>query len=126
MQEILEEILELFPLLAARRNQMAVTISGDERQILALGRALMGRPRVLLLNEPTAALAPKVVNDLFRETLEIRDSSVAILLVEQHARRVLEIASRIHLLVAGEKAMEGTGQEIQNNGSPKRTFLGRK
>ncbi|MFQ6012445.1 MAG: ABC transporter ATP-binding protein [Thermoplasmata archaeon] len=126
VRRILGEILELFPLLADRRNQMAATLSGGERQILALGRALMGRPRVLLLDEPTAALAPRVVNDLFREILEIRDAGVAILLVEQHAKRALEIASRGYVLVAGEKAMEGTGQEILNDESLKRIFLGRR
>ena len=126
VRKVLGEILDLFPLLADRRNQMAATLSGGERQILALGRALMGRPRVLLLDEPTAALAPKVVNDLFREILEIRDAGVAILLVEQHAKRALEIASRGYVMVAGENAMEGTGQEILNDESLKRIFLGGK
>lgn len=122
----LEEILELFPLLADRRSQMAVTLSGGERQILALGRALMGHPKVLFLDEPTAALAPKVVTRLFREILEIRDAGVAVLLVEQHAKRALEIANRGYVLVAGKKAMEGTGQEILNDESLKQIFLGRK
>lgn len=126
LRESLGQILHLFPLLAERRNQLAATLSGGERQILALGRALMGHPRVLLLDEPTAALAPKVVTRLFQEILQIRDAGVAILLVEQHARRALEIASRGYVLVAGQKAMEGTGEEILQDESLKGIFLGRK
>jgi len=94
--------------------------------MLAIGRALMARPRALLLDEPTAALAPKMVGELFRRIAQIRDDGVSILLVEQHAKRALEIADRGYVLVAGQKVMEGRGAEILANEDLKRVFLGRK
>ena len=119
-------VFALFPILGERRDQRALTLSGGERQMLAIGRALMARPRALLLDEPTAALAPKMVGELFRRIAQIRDDGVSILLVEQHAKRALEIADRGYVLVAGQKVMEGRGAEILANEDLKRIFLGRK
>jgi len=121
-----QEVYDLFPVLGERKEQRAVTLSGGERQMLAIGRALMARPRVLLLDEPTAALAPKMVQELFRRILAVRDSGVAVLLIEQHAKKALGIADRGVVLVAGRKAMEGTGREILANESLKGVFLGRR
>jgi len=119
----MEGVFGIFPVL---REQLASTLSGGERQMLAIGRALMARPSVLFLDEPTAALAPKIVAELFRRVRAIRDSGVSILLVEQHARKALEIADRGYVLVAGKIAMEGGGAEILANEDLKRVFLGAK
>ena len=126
VEEDLARVFALFPILDERKAQRAMTLSGGERQMLAIGRALMARPRVLLLDEPTAALAPRMVEELFRRIAQIRDAGVPILLVEQHAKRALEVADRGYVLVAGEKAMEGRGAEILANEDLKSIFLGRK
>jgi len=126
VEEDLARVFALFRILAERKAQRAMTLSGGERQMLAIGRALMARPRVLLLDEPTAALAPRMVEELFRRIAQIRDAGVPILLVEQHAKRALEVADRGYVLVAGEKAMEGRGAEILANEDLKSIFLGRK
>lgn len=120
----IEEIFEMFPLLGERKTQNAETLSGGERQMLAVARALMARPSLLLLDEPAPALAPRMVTELFNKIEEIRDAGTPILLVEQHAKRALEIADRGYVLVAGEKAMEGTGPEILANEDLRRVFLG--
>ena len=125
-QEDLARMFALFPLLAERKKQLASTLSGGERQMLAIARALMARPRVLLLDEPTAALAPRMVGELFRRIKEIRDSGVPILLVEQHAKAALQLADRGYVLVAGQRAMEGRGADILVNEDLKRVFLGQK
>jgi branched-chain amino acid transport system ATP-binding protein len=119
-------VFEIFPILRERKEQSAVTLSGGERQMLAIGRALMAQPNVLFLDEPTAALAPKMVAELFRQILRIRDSDVSVLLVEQHARKALEMADRGYVLVAGKSVMEGTGAEILANEDLKKVFLGQK
>ncbi len=120
----MEEVFDIFPILHERRTQMAATLSGGERQMLAVARALMAGPKLLLLDEPAPALAPKIVNELFKKIQEIRDAGIPILLVEQHARRALEIADRGYVLVAGEKALEGTGAEILANRDLEKVFLG--
>ena len=122
----LERVFRVFPVLNERKAQMASTLSGGERQMLAIGRALMARPRTLLLDEPTAALAPRMVAELFRQIVSIRDTDVSILLVEQHARKALEEADRGYVLVAGQTAMEGIGAEILANEDLKQVFLGGK
>ena len=122
----LERVLRVFPVLNERKAQMASTLSGGERQMLAIGRALMARPRTLLLDEPTAALAPRMVAELFRQIVSIRDTGVSILLVEQHAKKALEAADRGYVLVAGRTAMEGPGAEILANEDLKQVFLGGK
>ena len=122
----MEEIFNMFPLLYERRDQKAATLSGGERQMLAVARSLMARPTLLLLDEPAPALAPKIVTELFKKIKEIKDAGTPILLVEQHARRALEIADRGYVLVAGRKVMEGTGHEILSNKDLKSVFLGKK
>lgn len=126
IRRTLQGVFETFPILEERKEQFASTLSGGERQMLAIGRALMAKPIVLFLDEPTAALAPKMVGELFRRILQIRDGGVSVLLVEQHARKALEIADRGYVLVAGKTAMEGTGAEILANEDLKRVFLGQR
>jgi branched-chain amino acid transport system ATP-binding protein len=126
IRQTMRGVFDTFPVLEERKEQFASTLSGGERQMLAIGRALMARPSVLFLDEPTAALAPRMVAELLRRILQIRDSGVSILLVEQHARKALEIADRGYVLVAGKTAMEGTGAAILANEDLKRVFLGQK
>lgn len=126
IRRAMRDVFETFPILEERQEQFAATLSGGERQMLAIGRALMAKPTVLFLDEPTAALAPKIVAELFQQIRRIRDSGVSILLVEQHARKALEIADRGYVLVAGQIALEGSGAEILANEDLKAVFLGRK
>jgi len=124
VREDLEMVFSIFPVLKERQDQRAETLSGGERQMLAIGRALMGRPKVLLLDEPAAALSPKLAKGLFKKLNEIRESGVAILLVEQHARRALEACDRGYVLVDGRVVMEGPGKELLESEDLKRAFLG--
>jgi ABC-type branched-subunit amino acid transport system ATPase component len=126
IRRTMQGVFETFPMLEERREQFASTLSGGERQMVAIGRALMAKPSVLFLDEPTAALAPKMVGELFRQILRIRDGGVSILMVEQHARKALEVADRGYVLVAGRSVMEGTGPEILANEDLKRVFLGQR
>ncbi len=126
VQADIEQVCGVFPVLRERRAQMASTLSGGERQMLAIGRALMARPTALFLDEPTAALAPRMVAELFRRILAIRDAGVSILLVEQHAKKALEISDRGYVLVAGKIVLEGSGADILANEDLKRVFLGGK
>jgi branched-chain amino acid transport system ATP-binding protein len=122
----MQVVFDTFPILEERKEQFAATLSGGERQMLAIGRALMAKPSVLFLDEPTAALAPKMVGELFRRILQIRDGGVSILLVEQHARKALEIADRGYVLVAGRLVMEGPGTQILASEDLKKAFLGQR
>ena len=108
----LAQVYALFPRLQERREQMAGTLSGGERQMLALGRALMTRPKVLMLDEPSLGLAPLVVREIFRTIARLRDSGVAILLVEQNARAALEIADYAYVLETGEISLEGPAADL--------------
>src|SRR5205823_4500504 len=91
IRRMMTHVFDTFPVLEERKEQFASTLSGGERQMLAIGRALMANPRILFLDEPTAALAPKTVAELFRQILQVREAGVSILLVEQHARKALEM-----------------------------------
>ena len=121
----LDEVYALFPRLAERRRQAASTLSGGERQMLGLGRALMGRPRLLMLDEPSLGLAPLIVRDLFRIVAELRRTGVAILLVEQNARAALALADRAYVLELGRVAMAGPAAEVAAAPRVEQAYLGR-
>ena len=123
-QDTLNEIYGLFPVLKEKRNQLAGQLSGGQRQQVALGRALMIKPTVLMLDEPTAGVSPIVMDELFNHIIKVRDSGVAILMVEQNARQALSIADRGYVLVTGENKFSGSGKELLNDPEVRRSFLG--
>ncbi len=126
IEKRMEEVFEMFPELKAREKQLAGNLSGGERQMLAMARALMAKPRVMLLDEPTAALSPKYVDMVLHKVKEIRDSGVTIILVEQNAKKGLEIADRGYVLVTGRVAYTGPAQEILNHPEIGKLYLGLK
>lgn len=119
-----DRVFDMFPILRNRKGQKAGTLSGGERQMLAMGRALVGSPRIMLLDEPSAALSPKLMNEIFATVRAIAASGVAILLAEQNASQVLEMTDRALVLISGEVAFEGTGEEIANSEEVKARVLG--
>jgi branched-chain amino acid transport system ATP-binding protein len=120
----LAEVYELFPRLAQRRLQLAGTLSGGERQMLALGRALMSSPRLLMLDEPSLGLAPLVVREIFRTIANLRALGVTILLVEQNARAALDVADQAYVLEMGEMALQGAARELAGDPRVVDTYLG--
>ncbi|MGA2789608.1 MAG: ABC transporter ATP-binding protein [Candidatus Bathyarchaeia archaeon] len=125
-EEAINKVYELFPELHPKGKELANTLSGGERQILAIAKGLIGKPRILILDEPTAGLAPKIAKNVISRISEIRDKGVSVLLVEQNARAALEIADTGHVLVAGSKIAEGTKDQIARNEEVVRLFLGGK
>ncbi len=121
----LDEVYARFPRLLERRDQQAGTLSGGERQMLAMGRALMGKPALLMLDEPSLGLAPLIVRDIFRIVAELRDAGVSILLVEQNARAALQVADYGYVLETGELAIEGPSDDLAANPRVAATYLGR-
>ncbi len=119
-----EQVYHLFPRLQERRRQLAGTLSGGERQMLALGRALMSRPRLLMLDEPSLGLAPLVVRDIFRVIAGLRETGVSILLVEQNARAALQVADYGYVLETGEIVLEGPSAELASNPRVIESYLG--
>ena len=119
-----EKILEMFPRLEERFKQRAGTLSGGEQQMLAIGRALMSRPQLLLLDEPSLGLAPLIVKQLFEILEEIANQGMTIFLVEQNANHALKLADRAYVLVNGQIELSGTGAELLNNPEVKRAYLG--
>jgi branched-chain amino acid transport system ATP-binding protein len=120
----IEKVFELFPFIADKRKNVSGTLSGGGRQMLALGRALMLDPKLLLLDEPSAGLAPLVRDEIFNKIMEIRQTGVAILMVEQNAKKALEMSDRGYVLVMGKNRYEDTGEALLVNPEVGRLYLG--
>lgn len=123
-EDMLKNVFATFPRLRERRNQLAGTLSGGERQMLAIGRALMSRPKLLMLDEPSLGLAPLIVKEIFRIIAQLRNADVAVLLVEQNARAALEIADTAYVLERGAIVMAGPAKELASNPNLIDTYLG--
>ena len=124
VQRELEHVYTLFPILAERRRQLAGTLSGGQQQMLAIGRALLGRPRLLLLDEPSMGLAPLLVEEIFRVIVELNSQGVTILLVEQNARAALAIANRGYILETGRIVKTAPAAELLADDAVRRAYLG--
>jgi branched-chain amino acid transport system ATP-binding protein len=120
----LERVFALFPILAAKRRETAGTLSGGQQQMLAIGRALMTRPKLLLLDEPSMGLAPRIVTEIFAIIRSLKDAATTILLVDQNARAALAIADRAYVLEVGRIALSGSGGELLGNPRVQQAYLG--
>jgi branched-chain amino acid transport system ATP-binding protein len=120
----IEDIYNLFPVLKEKRNQNAGELSGGQRQQVAFGRALMTKPKILMLDEPTAGVSPIVMDELFSRIIEVGKTGVGILMVEQNAKQALSIADRGYVLVNGKNSREGSGQDLLDNPEVRKSFLG--
>jgi len=124
IQKDMDKMFSLFPILKEREKQVSGTLSGGEQQMLAVARALMSRPKLLLLDEPSLGLAPQVVDKIFSVLRDVSQSGVALLLVEQNAHKALQLASRAYVLETGEIVMSGTGQELLKSPEVRKAYLG--
>jgi len=124
VDQTIQQIYELFPILGEKRKQAAGELSGGQRQQVAVGRAMMTEPDVLMLDEPTAGVSPIVMDELFDRIIEVKRTGVAILMVEQNARQALNIADKAYVLVTGENRHTGTGSELLADEEVRKSFLG--
>ena len=124
IQDTINQVYDLFPILSEKRKQYVGELSGGQRQQVAFGRALMTKPSILMLDEPTAGVSPIVMDDLFTRIIEVGKTGVGILMVEQNAKQALSIANRGYVMVNGENRMEGSGKDLLNNSDVRKSFLG--
>jgi len=120
----IEDMYDLFPIIKEKKNQFAGELSGGQRQQVAIARALMTNPSVLMLDEPTAGVSPVIMDEIFQHILNIKKQNIAILMVEQNARQALEISDRGYILVTGKNAYEGNGDYLLNDKEIRKAFLG--
>ena len=124
IDDVIEDIFELFPILKEKASQVVGELSGGQRQQVALGRALMIQPSVLMLDEPTAGVSPIVMDELFQHIINVKEKNVAIIMVEQNAKQALSISDRGYVLVTGENKFQGSGNELLKDPEVRRSFLG--
>ena len=124
LNKVIDEIYELFPVLKEKKSQIVGELSGGQRQQVALGRALMIKPSVLMLDEPTAGVSPIVMDELFQHIIKVKETNVAIIMVEQNAKQALSISDRGYVLVTGQNKFEGSGNELLRDPEVRRSFLG--
>jgi len=124
LSDALEAVFKMFPVLRERQRQLGETLSGGEQQMLALGRALMAKPKLFMMDEPSLGLAPILVNEVFTKIRELKSEEIGILLVEQNARKALQIADRGYAIEIGRIVLSGTGEELRSNERVQEAYLG--